>query len=36
MHVDQVMAGVAPDDRCTGHEDEPSEGGGLLSKLFGR
>ena len=37
MHVDQVMAGVPKSDRCQGHVNEPSEGGGgFIAKLFGR
>ena len=37
MHVDQVMAAVAREDRCPGHEsDAAPSGGGLLSRIFGR
>ena len=37
MHVDKVMAGVPMSDRCQGHANEPSEGGGgFFAKLFGR
>jgi len=35
QHVDQVKAGVAKADWCTGHQDEPSSGG-LMSRIFGR
>jgi hypothetical protein len=34
MHVDQVLAGVPAADRCPGHPKP--EGGGFLSRLFGR
>jgi hypothetical protein len=34
QHVDQVFRGVPRDQRCTGHEDEPSTG--FLARLFGR
>lgn len=36
QHVDQVMAGVARDDRCPGHAEAERGSGGLLSKIFGR
>jgi hypothetical protein len=36
QHVDQVMAGVARDDRCPGHAEAERESGGFLSKIFGR
>ncbi len=32
MHIEQVLGGVAPKDRCAGHEPA----GGFLSKLLGR
>ena len=35
QHVNQVMAGVARDDRCPGHPKAEREPGGLLRKLFG-
>lgn len=35
-HVDQVMQGVSPADRCTGHADAPSENNGFLARLFKR
>ncbi len=34
QHVDSVMRGVRADDRCQGHENEPSTG--FLSTIFGR
>lgn len=34
QHVDMVMRGVRPSDRCQGHEGEPSTG--LLARIFGR
>lgn len=34
QHVDQVMKGVAPEDRCPGHTSESSPG--FFSRLFGR
>ncbi|ANP72340.1 hypothetical protein [Cryobacterium arcticum] len=34
QHVDQVMRGVPRADRCAGHENEPSTGGGFFSRLF--
>jgi hypothetical protein len=37
QHVDHVMAGVRPADRCTGHaEDTATPGGSFLGRLFGR
>lgn len=33
LHVEQVMAGVPKDQRCPGHDDAPSGGGGLLGRL---
>jgi hypothetical protein len=35
QHVDQVMAGVRPAERCRCAPAERS-GGGLLARLFGR
>lgn len=35
QHVDQVMRGVKPADRCPGHE-QPAPGAGFFSRLFGR
>jgi len=35
QHVDQVMRGVTPGDRCAGHQDEPAKGG-FFARLFGR
>lgn len=34
QHVDSVMRGVSSNDRCKGHEGEPSTS--FFSKLFGR
>lgn len=34
QHVDQVMRGVPKDQRCAGHEGEPSRG--LVARLLGR
>jgi hypothetical protein len=34
QHVDQVMRGVAKNDRCQGHENEPSAG--FFARLLGR
>lgn len=34
QHIDSVMRGVRPADRCPGHESEPSTG--FFAKLFGR
>jgi len=37
QHVDQVMAGVRPADRCPGHpKDDSASSGSFLSRLFGR
>ena len=37
QHVDSVKRGVPAADWCPGHQDnEPSQGGGFLGKLFGR
>jgi hypothetical protein len=39
MHVDQVLAGVPRQERCSGHSVEETRaagGGGLLSRWFGR
>ena len=39
QHVDQVMAGVAPSDRCLGHSAEEkaaASGGSFFGRLFGR
>ena len=39
QHVDQVMAGVAPSQRCPGHSDAEraaAGGGSFLARLFGR
>lgn len=35
QHVDSVMQGVRPADRCPGHENDPAESG-FFAKLFGR
>lgn len=32
QHVNQVMRGVPPHDRCQGHENEPS----FFARLFSR
>lgn len=34
QHVEQVMRGVSPAQRCPGHE--PTRSGGFLSRLFSR
>lgn len=34
QHVDQVMRGVPRNQRCAGHENEPSTG--FFERLFGR
>ncbi len=36
QHVSQVMAGVARDDRCSGHAKTGRESAGFLRRLFGR
>ena len=36
QHVNQVMAGVARDDRCPGHAKAERKSGGLLWKRFRR
>jgi hypothetical protein len=37
QHVEQVLAGVAPADRCGGHARErAASGGGWLDRLRGR
>jgi hypothetical protein len=38
QHVDQVMAGVAPSQRCPGHGETSgsSSSGSFLSRLLGR
>ena len=36
MHVEQVLAGVPRSQRCDCAPAEPSAGGGLLARLFGR
>ncbi|MFJ5228420.1 hypothetical protein ACIQBJ_00855 [Kitasatospora sp. NPDC088391] len=35
MHVEQVLAGVRPADRCA-CDRAAGKGGGLLARLFGR
>jgi hypothetical protein len=35
-HVDQVLAGVAPEDRCPGHERPKRRGSGWLRGILGR
>lgn len=35
-HVDQVMAGVPQNQRCTCEPAAPAAGGGLFRSLFGR
>lgn len=35
MHVDEVMGGVRPADRCAGHA-EADNGSSFLGRLFGR
>lgn len=35
-HVDQVMRGVAAENRCRGHEGEASAKPSLMSRIFGR
>ncbi len=34
QHADEVMQDVPTDQRCPGHEDEPSQG--LFAKIFKR
>ena len=34
-HVEQVLAGIAPADRCQGHANEP-KGPGILARIFKR
>jgi hypothetical protein len=36
QHVDQVMAGVARDDRCPGHPKPERSSSGFLARFFGR
>ena len=36
QHIEQALAGVAKSDRCQGHAQQPSQGGGFFSGLFGR
>ncbi len=40
QHVDQVMAGVPKNNRCSGHQGEAtassSTGSSIFSRLFGR
>ena len=36
QHVDQVMRGVPRNDRCAGHEKEPSSGAAFFARLFSR
>ena len=39
QHVDQVMTGVAPADRCPGHtkpENAAATGGSFFARLIGR
>jgi hypothetical protein len=37
QHIEQVLAGVPKDRRCTGqHDSDNAAGGSLLSRLFRR